>query len=215
MEKKEHKPTNPVTRRDFIKGFGGGAVGAAIVPKLLAQESESLQTKSGKIPVYSRKKISMTVNGVKQTLMVEPRETLLDVLRENLNLTGTKKICDQGECGGCTVLIDGDPVYSCLCLAIRVDGKSVQTIEGLADGKDLHPVQKAFIDNDAYQCGFCSPGFIMSIVAFLEERKNSPSMKDMELDEVKKALSGNICRCGNYAHIYRAVTEAAQKMGRS
>jgi len=212
QHKKEGKA---YTRRDFLKGFGGGAIGAAVVPKILAQESASVETKMGKIPVYTKKQITFTVNGEKLTLVVRPEETLLDVLRENLNLTGTKKICDQGECGGCTVLIDGDPVYSCLCLAIRVDGKSVQTIEGLADGKDLHPVQKAFIDNDAYQCGFCSPGFIMSIVAFLEERKNSPSMKDMELDEVKKALSGNICRCGNYAHIYRAVTEAAQKMGRS
>jgi len=206
MEKKEHKPTNPVTRRDFIKGFGGGAVGAAIVPKLLAQESESLQTKSGKIPVYSRKKISMTVNGVKQTLMVEPRETLLDVLRERLNLTGAKRICNQGECGGCTVIVDGKPVYSCLYLAILADGKEITTIEGLAKADALHPVQQAFIDVDAYQCGFCTPGFILTSANFLQNNPNP------QLDEIKKALSGNICRCGNYVHIYKAVADAAKKM---
>jgi len=206
MEKKEHKPTNPVTRRDFIKGFGGGAVGAAIAPKLLAQESESLQTKRGKIPVYSRKKISMTVNGVKQTLVVEPRETLLDVLRERLNLTGAKRICNQGECGGCTVIVDGKPVYSCLYLAILADGKEITTIEGLANADALHPVQQVFIEVDAYQCGFCTPGFILTSANFLQNNPNP------QLDEIKKALSGNICRCGNYMHIYKAVAEAAKKM---
>jgi xanthine dehydrogenase YagT iron-sulfur-binding subunit len=215
MGTKDVKKGKSYTRRDFLKGFGGGAIGAAVVPRILAQEPSSIETQSGKIPVYTKKQITLTVNGQKFALVVQPQETLLDVLRENLNLTGTKKICNQGECGGCTVLCDGKPVYSCLYLAFRADGKSIQTIEGLADGERLHPVQEAFIDTDAYQCGFCSPGFIMSIAGFLETHKNSPSIMNLDMEEIKKTLSGNICRCGNYAHIYRAVTEAAQKMGRS
>jgi len=148
----------------------------------------------------------MTVNCVKQTLMVEPRETLLDVLRERLNLTGAKRICNQGECGGCTVIVDGKPVYSCLYLAILADGKEITTIEGLAKADALHPVQQAFIDVDAYQCGFCTPGFILTSANFLQNNPNP------QLDEIKKALSGNICRCGNYVHIYKAVADAAKKM---
>jgi xanthine dehydrogenase YagT iron-sulfur-binding subunit len=204
-----NKKGKAFTRRDFLKGFGGGAIGAAVVPKLLAQESTSIATKSGKIPVFIKKQITLTVNGEKYTLVVKPQETLLDVLRENMNLTGTKRTCDRGECGGCTVLLDDTPVYSCLYLAIRADGKSVQTIEGLANEKELHPVQQAFIDNDAYQCGFCTPGFIMASAAFLKTHHNP------DLAEIKSALSGNICRCGNYQNIYKAVSAAAQKGGRS
>jgi len=206
MEKKKQKKARPVSRRDFIKGFGGGAVGAAIVPKLLAQEAASIQTNQGKIPVYSSKKITISVNGTKHTLVVEPRETLLDVLRERLNLTGAKRICNQGECGGCTVLLDGKPVYSCLYLAVRADGKKIMTIEGLAEAEKLHPVQEAFIDTDAYQCGYCTPGFIMTSAELLQNNPNP------NFDEIKKALSGNICRCGNYVHIFKAVSEAAKKM---
>ena len=198
--------TKSVSRRDFIKGFGGGAVGAAIAPKLLAQEAASLQTKKGKIPVYSKKKITITVNSIKHTLVVESRETLLDVLRGRLNLTGTNRICNQGECGSCTVLLDDKPVYSCLYLAILADGKTITTIEALAEADKLHPVQQAFIDTDAYQCGFCTPGFILTSAAFLKTNSNP------NLDEIKKSLSGNICRCGNYVHIFEAVTEAAKKM---
>lgn len=206
METKHKKNVKHVTRRDFIKGVGGGAVGAAIVPKLLGQDDASLQTTEGKIPVYSKKKITITVNGKKRTLEVESRETLLDVLRDRLNLTGAKRTCNQGECGGCTVLLEGKPIYACLYLAICADGMEIATIEGLAEGNKLHPVQQAFIDKDAYQCGFCTPGFIMASEGFLQ---NNPSPN---LDEIKKALSGNICRCGNYVHIFEAVTEAAKKM---
>jgi len=215
MGTNQNKEGKSYTRRDFLKGFGGGAIGAAVVPKILAQETASMETKKGKVPVYAKKQVTLTVNGEKYTLVVEPRETLLDVLRERLNLTGTKKICNQGECGGCTVLLDGEPVYSCLYLAIRADGKSVQTIEGLADGKNLHPIQQAFIDEDAYQCGFCAPGFIMSTVGHLETQGNSQSKMKLNMEDIKMALSGNICRCGSYEHIYKAVAEAAKKMGRS
>lgn len=206
MENKQQTKKNRVTRRDFIKGFGGSAVGAAIVPKLLAQETASLQTEKGKIPLYSKKRITITVNGTKHTLEAEPRETLLDVIRERLNLTGTKRVCNQGECGGCTVILNGKPIYSCLYLAVRADGAKITTVEGLADGDNLHPVQQAFIDTDAYQCGFCTPGFIVTSAEFLQNNSNPNP------DEIKKALSGNLCRCGNYVHIFEAVAEASKKM---
>ncbi|MDH5466806.1 MAG: (2Fe-2S)-binding protein, partial [Candidatus Aminicenantes bacterium] len=135
-------------------------------------------------------------------------DTLLHVLREKLNLTGTKRTCDRGECGGCTVLLDGNPIYSCMYLALRADGKSITTIEGLATNGKLHPVQQAFIEKDAYQCGFCTPGFIMSSAAFLN-KNNNPN-----LEEIKQALSGNLCRCGNYFKIYEAVSAASKSMRR-
>ncbi len=204
-----NKKGKAYTRRDFLKGIGSGAIGAAVVPKILAQESAPIETKKGPIPVYTKKQITLAVNREKYTLVVQPQDTLLDVLRETLNLTGTKKTCDRGECGGCTVLLDDKPVYSCLFLAIRADGKSIKTIEGMADGKDLHPVQQAYIDEDAYQCGFCTPGFIMASAAFLNINS------DPDLSEIKSALSGNICRCGNYQNIYKAVSAAAKKIGRS
>ncbi len=208
MEKPKKKKRKKFTRRDFLKGFGGGAIGAAVVPSLLAKDKIALQTKEGKIPLFSQKQITLTVNKKKLTLTVEPGETLLHVLRERLNLTGTKKTCGRGECGGCTVLIDGKPVYSCMYLAIKANGTKITTIEGLATNGKLHPVQQAFIDKDAYQCGFCIPGFIMTSVAYLNTNKN-PSRED-----IKKALSGNLCRCGNYVKIYDAVSAASKDMRR-
>lgn len=196
------------TRRDFLKGFGSGTLGAAIAPKLLAQKSESIQTQEGEVPVYAKKQIKFTVNAKEYSLVVEAQETLLDVLRDKLNLTGAKKVCDRGECGGCTVLIDGNPIYSCMYLAYRADGAKITTIEGLAPNDKLHPIQQAFIDKDAYQCGFCTPGFIMASEAILKKNPNP------NLEEIKKGLSGNLCRCGNYTKIFQAVDQAA-KVGRS
>jgi len=207
MEKPKTKKKT-VTRRDFLKGFGGGALGAAVVPSILTQDKAVLQTKEGKIPLLASKKITLTVNGKKFSLMVEPRDTLLHVLREKLNLTGTKKTCDRGECGGCTVLLDGNPVYSCMYLAIRADGKSITTIEGLATNGKLHPLQQAFIEKDGYQCGFCTPGVIMTSAAYLN-KNNNPN-----LEEIKQALSGNLCRCGNYFKIYEAISAASKSMRR-
>ncbi len=204
MEKKTAKSSpGGVSRRDFIKGMGTGALGTAVIPELLGQ---SIATKKGRVPVYERKTIALTVNGRKVGLEVEANETLLDVLRDKLDLTGAKKVCDRGECGGCTVLLDGAPVYACMYLAVRADGRTVKTVEGLADGDKLHPVQEAFIEKDGYQCGFCTPGFLMTTSAFLEKNP-APS-----LDEIKQALAGNLCRCGNYAKIYGAVEAAAKKM---
>ncbi len=204
MDKKANKK-NPggVSRRDFIKGMGTGALGTAVLPPLLGQ---TIPTKKGRVPVYDKKTITLNVNGRNLSLAVEAAETLLDVLRDKLELTGAKKVCDRGECGGCTVLLDGTPVYACMILAIRADGKAVKTVEGLAEGDKLHPIQEAFIEKDGYQCGFCTPGFLMTTSAFLAKNP-APS-----LDEIKLALSGNLCRCGNYAKIYGAVDAAAKKM---
>ncbi len=201
------KKKNAFTRRDFLKGFGSGTLGAALAPKLLAQKSESIQTQSGEVPVFAKKQIRFNVNGKDYALVVEPQKTLLDVLRDKLNLTGAKKICDRGECGGCTVLLDGNPIYSCMYLAFRADGAKITTIEGMAQADKLHPLQQAFIDNDAYQCGFCTPGFIMASAALLEKKPNP------NLEEIKKGLSGNLCRCGNFTKIYQAVDEAAKNRG--
>ncbi|HDZ26092.1 hypothetical protein LCGC14_1925170 [marine sediment metagenome] len=209
MEKTKKKKRKTFTRRDFLKGFGGGALSAAVVPQLLAHDIDSLRTKKGNIPLFSKKQISLTVNEKKFSLVVEPAETLLHVLREKLNLTGTKTMCARGECGGCTVLLDGNPVYSCLYLAVRADGKKITTIEGLATKEKLHPVQQAFIEKDGYQCGFCTPGFIISSVALLN-KNNNPT-----LEETKNALSGNLCRCGNYSRIHEAVAAASKNMRRA
>jgi len=203
MDKAQNKrKAGGVSRRDFIKGMGGGALGTAVLAPLHGQ---TIATKKGRVPVYERKTIALKVNGKDVSLAVEANETLLDVLRDRLDLTGAKKVCDRGECGGCTVLLDGAPVYACMVLAVRADGKAVTTVEGLANGDKLSPVQEAFIEKDGYQCGFCTPGFLMTTSAFLGKNP-APS-----LDEIKQALSGNLCRCGNYAKIYEAVGAAAKK----
>jgi xanthine dehydrogenase YagT iron-sulfur-binding subunit len=150
---------------------------------------------------------TLTVNGRRLTLEIEPWVTLLDLLREKLHLTGTKKGCDHGQCGACTVLVDGKRVNSCLSLAVTNDGKSVTTIEGLAEGEKLHPVQQAFVDCDAYQCGYCTPGQICSAVACIAEGHATSR------DEIKEWMSGNLCRCGAYANILKAVEQAAAAMG--
>jgi aerobic-type carbon monoxide dehydrogenase small subunit (CoxS/CutS family) len=183
--------------------MGSGAIGTAVLQPLLGQ---TIATQKGRVPVYDKKTVALTVNGQKVSLEVGANETLLDVLRDRLDLTGAKKVCDRGECGGCTVHLDGEPVYACMFLAIRADGRTVKTVEGLAEGDKLHPVQEAFIEKDGYQCGFCTPGFLMTTSAFLEKNP------DPTLEEIKKALSGNLCRCGNYAKLYGAVQTAAKKL---
>lgn len=197
------------TRRDFLKGMGGGAIGTSIATRLLPGSTGGVMAVQEDIPLYSKKRISLEINGKMMSLVVEPRETLLDVLRERLNLTGPKKICNRGECGGCTVLMDGKPIYACMFLAIKADGKKITTVEGLSKNEKLHPIQKAFIKEDGYQCGFCTPGFIMTTVAFLDKNNNP------DLDEIKNALSGNLCRCGNYVKIFSTIREAAETMRRA
>ena len=148
--------------------------------------------------------LSLSVNGEDHHLMVEPRRTLLDLLRHDLGLTGAKKVCDMGNCGACTVMLDGRTVYSCLTLAVDCDGKQVRTIEGLANGVTLDPVQQAFVEEDAFQCGYCTPGQVISMRALLDA---NPDPTD---EEIVRAVSGNLCRCGAYAHIARAGRRAAE-----
>jgi xanthine dehydrogenase YagT iron-sulfur-binding subunit len=146
--------------------------------------------------------VAFRVNGERQKLSIDPRVTLLDALRERLQLTGTKKGCDRGQCGACTVHVDDRRVLSCLTLAATLQGKEVTTIEGIADGEDLHPVQRAFIDHDGFQCGFCTSGQIMSAVKVVEERDVRTD------DQIREAMSGNICRCGAYPNILEAIKQA-------
>jgi xanthine dehydrogenase YagT iron-sulfur-binding subunit len=149
--------------------------------------------------------MTVTVNGRRHALTLDPRSTLLDVLREHLDLTGTKKGCDQGQCGACTVLVDGRRVVSCLMLAVMHDGASVTTIEGLAQDGTLHPLQQAFIDHDAFQCGYCTPGQICSAAGLIAEGKAKTA------DEIREAMSGNICRCGAYPNILAAIQQAMRQ----
>ena len=149
-------------------------------------------------------RISLQVNGKRHRLKVEPRWSLLDVLREKLGLTGPKLGCGRGECGACTVLIDGQPRYACLTLAVEAEGKAITTIEGVMKGEELGPVQQAFLAHDAMQCGYCTPGQIMAAEGLLRANPN-PS-----LEEIRQGMSGNLCRCGSYAHIFKAVEEAAR-----
>ncbi len=152
--------------------------------------------------------VRLNVNGVDRALLVEPRVSLLDALRERLALTGTKKGCDHGQCGACTVHVDGRRVLSCLTLAVQAQEKTVTTIEGLADGDRLHPMQQAFLDHDALQCGYCTPGQIMAAVACVTEGHAGSRA------EIREYMSGNLCRCGAYAGIVAAIEDAASKMGR-
>jgi len=151
----------------------------------------------GRVPVVLR------VNGERVTVHVEPHRTLLDVLRDELGLTGAKHVCGEGNCGACTVLLDGETVYACLTLAIECEGSEVRTVEGLARGGALHPVQAAFVEHDGYQCGYCTPGQVLAAVALLEQEPNPTE------DEIRLAMSGNLCRCGAYQGIVAAVRSVA------
>jgi xanthine dehydrogenase YagT iron-sulfur-binding subunit len=147
--------------------------------------------------------VTLTINGSEQPLLLEPRRTLLDALRDDLQLTGTKKVCDMGDCGACTVLVGGRAMYACLLLAVDCPGRDITTIEGLEHDGELDPVQRAFIQEDVFQCGFCTPGQIMSVRTLLNETR-SPSE-----DEIRRAVSGNLCRCGTYLNIVKAGRVAA------
>jgi xanthine dehydrogenase YagT iron-sulfur-binding subunit len=152
--------------------------------------------------------ISLTVNGERRDIVLDdPRVTLLDLLRERLDLTGTKKGCDRGQCGACTILVDGRRINSCLALAVSHDGVAITTIEGIAQGQNLHPVQAAFIAHDALQCGFCTPGQIMSAIGLMSEGQTGD-----DPERIREAMSGNLCRCGAYAGITEAVLEAQAQL---
>jgi xanthine dehydrogenase YagT iron-sulfur-binding subunit len=192
--------TAGVTRRDFMKISGiGVAVPLVLGPKIVEAAWEEVAVHGpGKVP------ITLNVNGGKLTAQLEPRVTLLDALRDNFNLSGAKRVCDRGACGACTVLMDGKTVYACAVLAIDAQNARITTIEGLAEGDALTPVMQAFVDHDAQQCGFCTPGFIVATTQFLESHP-SPTTED-----IRRGLSGNYCRCGTYNGI-RAVALARRQ----
>lgn len=211
MKKEKQDPLSDkskkgISRRGFLRGAGLTTAGTMLLSyDILAFEAKDAIGKGTMVGIKGIE-IKMKVNGVMQTLEVEPRTTLANALRDKLGLTGTKIGCDRGSCSACTVFVDGKPVNSCMTLALDIGDKEVTTIEGIANGNELHPVQEAFIEHDATQCGYCTPGLVMSCVHLLENNAN-PSLND-----VKHATRGNLCRCGTYPHVFKAALSAAKKM---
>ena len=189
--------------------FGAGAVAAA-APVLESCEVPNAPVGGGGVLGPGKVKVVLRINGTDRNAAVEPRDTLADVLRVQLGLTGTKVGCDRGSCSACTVWMEGIPVCACTTFALDAVGRDVTTIEGLAHGDELHPVQQAFIDYDAMQCGFCTPGMVMSCAALLARQREPRSVT---LDEVRAATSGNLCRCGTYPKVFEATLAAAAKKG--
>lgn len=196
---KKHRGTG-LSRRDFLR-ISGLSLTAPVL-----SGSRIVKAAGSQITVYGPGKVPMTfkINGKTYTADLEPRVTLLDALRNEFDLTGAKRSCDRGTCGACSVIMDSKPVYACSILAIDAQGKQITTVESVADGKSLHPLQQAFIDNDAQQCGFCTPGFVVAAKAILDGNSN-PTPK-----EVEKGLGGNLCRCGSYVGLKTAVLKAAE-----
>lgn len=189
-----------LSRRNFLKVSGI----SLSVPLVMGHRVINVAGAEVKLYGPGKTPVSLTVNGKKQTTEVEPRVTLLEALRHELDLTGAKRVCDRGTCGACTVIMDGKPVYSCSVLAIDAQGKAITTVEGLEQGGRLHPIQQAFIDNDAQQCGFCTPGFVVACKALLDRNPNPTP------DQVQKGLGGNLCRCGTYVGVRAAVLQASK-----
>lgn len=207
----DRKGKKGLSRRRFMKGFGTSVVTASTLSSGLApltgKEASAQGTGIGEVLGPDPVPITLQVNGETHTVEVEPRETLLEVLRNRLDITGPKLICGQGACGGCTVYLNGKTAYSCMTLAIEAQGKEITTIEALAQGEKLHPVQEAFVEEDAVQCGFCTPGFVMSMAATL---RDNPAAS---IEEVKEGISGHVCRCGSYNQIFKAAETAKKKIG--
>ena len=191
-----------VSRREFLKGAGVTGLASAVTAAGVAETDAQTGPRvlgPGDVPV------SLMVNGKRLELNIEPRVTLLDALRNRADLTGNKRVCDRGTCGACTMIVDGRTVYSCSTLAIDVQGKQIRTVDGLANGATLHPVQQAFCDVDALMCGFCTPGFVVATVALLEKHPNATP------EQMRKGLDGNICRCGTFVRILEAANAAKAK----
>ena len=200
----------PVTRREFVAGATAVFGASTLVPAIGRAET---------VPGIRPTPVSLTINGEAKQMRIDPRTSLLDLLREDLQLTGTKKGCDHGQCGACTVLANGRRINSCLALAVSYDGEAITTIEGIAKGETLDPVQQAFLDHDGYQCGYCTPGQVVSAVALLGEVKagtasyvtkdvRKTGVVELTDDEIKERMSGNLCRCGAYPGIVAAVRQA-------
>jgi len=212
LKDEEKKPTNGssrrgMSRRKFLRGVGVGSsvlstglLGGPLLPEAEAQGSAARAVGPTAVP------IELTINGQRRSLRLEPRVTLLEALRDHLEMTGAKRVCDRSSCGACTVILNDMAVYSCSVLAIEAQGKNIQTVEGLARGSELHPVQSAFVEHDGQQCGFCTPGFVMAVKAFLDKHPN-PTPEQMRV-----GLGGNLCRCSSYEGIRKAVMEAARRL---
>jgi xanthine dehydrogenase YagT iron-sulfur-binding subunit len=208
-----HNKNGPgVSRRDFLKGSGAAAAAAATALAPLPPAAEAFApADSGRDPVAvgpGAVKLTLDVNGAKTETKVEPRVTLLDALRNYLDVTGCKRVCDRGTCGACTVMLDGKPVYSCTTLALEAQGKKVKTAEALLDGGKLDAVPAAFAAADAQQCGFCTPGFVVALRAALDQKPNATPA------ELEEAVSGNICRCGTYEQMREAIAMLCKAAGK-
>jgi xanthine dehydrogenase YagT iron-sulfur-binding subunit len=196
--KKSSSTGDGLSRRDFLKISGVSAAAPLVAKATALAEPEVKEQGPGKVPV------TLNVNGKKLNAQLEPRVTLLDALRDQWELTGAKRVCDRGTCGACTVLMDGKTVYACSVLAIDAQGAQIVTVEGLGEPGRLHPVQQAFVDNDAQQCGFCTPGFVVAMKALLDKHPNPTP------EQIKHGLGGNFCRCGTYAGMRAAMAQAAK-----
>lgn len=208
---KEKQPTegNPkqgLSRRKFLQGvgIGGGVLGSGLLSAPVLTEEAAAQSAAGVLGPGAVP-VELSINGQRRTLQLEPRVTLLEALRDWVELTGAKKVCDRASCGACTVILDGMAVYSCSVLAIEARGKNIQTVEGLAQGGALHPLQAAFVENDAQQCGFCTPGMVMAAKACLD-RYQQPTP-----EQVRLSMGGNLCRCGTYVGVAKAISDVARK----
>jgi xanthine dehydrogenase YagT iron-sulfur-binding subunit len=198
LDNKNCETHRGLSRRGFLSSVGTGAVVAATVIDSPASSAQEIKTTDKPVT------ISLRVNGMMRKVEVEARWTLLFVLREVLGLTGTKNGCERGECGACTVLVDGKARYACMEFAIEAEGHEITTLEGLMDGETLGPVQQAFADEDAFQCGFCTPGQIMAVESLLRQNPNPT------FEEIRLGVSGNLCRCAAYKHIFSAAAKAAE-----
>jgi xanthine dehydrogenase YagT iron-sulfur-binding subunit len=201
---------SPATRRHFLKQVAGTSAAITLGPSLMgigsARAASPAPTAAGGVPAGAVS-VHLKINGQEQALELDVRVTLLDALRERLQLTGSKKGCDHGQCGACTVLVNGRRINSCLSFAVMHDGDEITTIEGLAKGEELHPVQAAFLEQDGFQCGYCTPGQICSAVACIKEGHTRTDA------EIREWMSGNLCRCGAYPNIVAAIREAKDKAG--
>jgi len=203
-EKDDDQETSGVSRRGFLKGMGGGLLGtAAVGPGLLG--AEAVAAAAGPPTMSGPQRITLNINGGQQQIEIEPRTTLLEALRDRLDLTGSKEVCDRGQCGACTVLIDGKAMLACMTLAADVGAREVTTVEGVAQGGQLSDLQEAFVAQDGLMCGFCTPGFVMAAEALLRTN-SSPTAA-----EIRTSVSGNLCRCGTYPKVFEAIDVAAKK----
>jgi xanthine dehydrogenase YagT iron-sulfur-binding subunit len=196
------------SRRDFLKTAGVGSLATAVTTATETDAQGAQAAPSGaRVLGPGDVPVTLNVNGKRVDLRIEPRVTLLDAVRNRADLTGNKRVCDRGSCGACTMIVDGRTVYSCSTLAIDVQGKQIRTVDGLANGAALHPVQQAFCDVDALMCGFCTPGFVVATVALLEKYPNAT------VEQAKRELDGNICRCGTFVRVMEAAMKAKTLMG--